>query len=534
MRSDGTLEPTDNKSIDVFDRPGGKRTTPEKGTGGYQGIAQSPGGRSLAAFAPLFDTVFIWDAASGKVTHVFKDTLGVSKKGAAGGKGIQCLAFRSEGELDFVDGAKLQRVRLGREGVETVRRVAVRRVQPTLDNVHVPDDAVMALAYSADGRRAALGTARRVVVVYETETWKELLRLSGHTRGVTGVAFAPDGRRLASCSGRYFRASVVEANDNPGEVIVWDTATWQDVLTLTRTEPSEFAGVGFGDGGRTLYAAANRVVTGPGKVPHGEVVRWVTRAGSAPAVPRPAPAPSEASAGTGVYRAGLFVARGGLVGLQSVAVHPTGELIAASIVIDRVLLWDVRTREVIAEADLPKIGLPGWRLRFTPDGAILICEGNRVSPVSVRSVPSLKEVKAQKEELSLEPLSPRDEDRGPNRQRTFPLQGREQGNSSPLSRDGEDPRPGQGGASPSSRSCRSRPRPRRARSPQRRAPRVRRHRQWQSRLCRDPAEGRERRHTLGSDISAPGSSLRGVARGRAGHQEPGRGVARLELLGSEG
>jgi WD40 repeat protein len=52
------------------------------------------------------------------------------------------------------------------------------------------------------------------VKLWDTTTGQEVFTLTGHGRQVTGVAFSPDGRRLASCSygsGRY------------DEVRVWDT-----------------------------------------------------------------------------------------------------------------------------------------------------------------------------------------------------------------------------------------------------------------------------------------------------------------------
>ncbi len=97
---------------------------------------------------------------------------------------------------------------------------------------------------------------------------------------------------------------------------------------------------------------------------------------------------------------------GGLVGLTSVTVHPSGELIAATTVINRLMLWDVQSGEVIKEAVLPEIGQPGYKVDFTADGSHLICSGKVGDRVTVVSVPDLREVHHEAESLSLKPEFP--------------------------------------------------------------------------------------------------------------------------------
>jgi WD40 repeat protein len=202
---------------------------------------------------------------------------------------------------------------------------------------------------------------------------------------------------------------------------------------LAHPDASEFAGVAFDEEGRTLFAAANPVTVSPGKLPRGEIVRWVSKAGMAglaagpvarrataastepvrsPAS-RPVEAPRASAAkmsrpretkpleGAEFRLPGNFMGTGGVTGLTSVAVHPTGELIAGATIISRLILWDVRTREVVAEAVLPPVSWPGYAIAFTQDGSHLICTiGDQVL---VRSIPGLQEAQFEDASLNLQP-----------------------------------------------------------------------------------------------------------------------------------
>jgi hypothetical protein len=69
----------------------------------------------------------------------------------------------------------------------------------------------------------------------------ERLTLKGHTGGVNGVSFSPDGQRLASAS--YDQT-----------IKLWDTATGQELLTL-KGHTSSLTGVAFSPDGKCLASA---------------------------------------------------------------------------------------------------------------------------------------------------------------------------------------------------------------------------------------------------------------------------------------
>ncbi|MEQ9379757.1 MAG: protein kinase [Pirellulales bacterium] len=59
---------------------------------------------------------------------------------------------------------------------------------------------VTGVAFSPDGRRLASGGDDNTIKLWDVETGEEVSTLTGHTAGVNSVAFSPDGRRLASGS----------------------------------------------------------------------------------------------------------------------------------------------------------------------------------------------------------------------------------------------------------------------------------------------------------------------------------------------
>ncbi|HYT91517.1 MAG TPA: protein kinase [Gemmataceae bacterium] len=80
-------------------------------------------------------------------------------------------------------------------------------------------DAVPAVAFSADGRRAVSGSNDATVRLWDLATGKELRRFEGHTDPVTSVALSADGRRALSAS-------------KDGTARLWDTESGKEVCRL--------------------------------------------------------------------------------------------------------------------------------------------------------------------------------------------------------------------------------------------------------------------------------------------------------------
>ena len=372
--SGGVTSPSEDKRLTLTD--GGRPIDVEQAVGSYVGLASSPNGKYFASADAIAGVVIVWDSATGHVVRRFDPEPRADGDGVL--VSVRGVAFRTDDDLYAIGGTSLRRLHLSDGRSERVDGATVGPT-PTFRNMHLgfADDTAITLGFSPDGRLAALGRVGGDVEVFDAERWTPITRLRLHRWEVTGVQFSADGRRLVTSAGRYVVSGEGRPSDTPGGIVVWDTATWRDCLTLAVPGCDDVAGVAWADGGHTLVAAANHLTAGTSLGVGGRVVAWDTgptkvadaladiRKGAA----TPGPSDVDPLAGKTLVFPSVAIARGGLVGFTSLAVHPSGDYVAAVDVRGTVVLWKPRTGEQVATGPLRDSS--SWRIRFDPDGKTL-------------------------------------------------------------------------------------------------------------------------------------------------------------------
>ena len=200
---------------------------------------------------------------------------------------------------------------------------AVAQRASTLKIITGHTGAVNGVAFGPDGHRIATAGLDKTVRVWDAETGQRVgAPLTGHGDNVIGVAFSPDGRRLASAS-----------MDMTARI--WDAETGQQVGAPLRGHTGSVLSVAFSpDGNWLATASSDRTVQ-----------LWDARTGS-PVAPR------------------LVGHTGSVV---SVAFSPDGQRLATASDDQTVRLWDARTGQPVGR---PLVGHTGPVLSvvFSPDG----------------------------------------------------------------------------------------------------------------------------------------------------------------------
>jgi WD40 repeat protein len=215
--------------------------------------------------------------------------------------------------------------------------------------------AVLGIAISPDGKLAATTSGRlsplspqsdNSVRVWDTETGEEIYHLGekegGHTDTITGVAFSPDGRILATGS-----------IDNT--IILWDLGTGTVIRRLTGHEDWVIRVAFTPDGQKLLSVSGNFFIT---------------------ALPIPNLRTRDASVRLWDVNTGEQILQFGEKGqghqgaVMSLAVSADGRYAASGDTNGLIILWDITTGQEVRRMESPGDWVSS--LAFTPDGSALL------------------------------------------------------------------------------------------------------------------------------------------------------------------
>jgi outer membrane protein assembly factor BamB len=121
------------------------------------------------------------------------------------------------------------------------------------------ENAALALAFSADGQALALATSSGNIKLLDPSSGKELATPTKHSDWANAVAFAPDGKLLASAGSNEFM-SATKNYQRAAEVHIWDVAAGAERGRLIGHTSRVFGAAFSPDGATLATGSADRTV----------------------------------------------------------------------------------------------------------------------------------------------------------------------------------------------------------------------------------------------------------------------------------
>jgi RNA polymerase sigma factor (sigma-70 family) len=238
---------SEDLTVKLWDLAAGKvRATLEGHASGVRAVAFSPDGSVLASAnggivwkrdEPVNEpgVVYLWDPRTGKKLAALRGhTFGVTS-----------LAFSPDGKtLAWCSSDQWHVATQKYPGEIKLWDVAAAKEVATLPS------SGHRVAFCAGGKVLASGVGA-TVTLWDVGMRKQTATLEGHTGGIAALACSPDGKLLASASGPWGG----DPNRHPGMIKIWDVATAKEAATL-EGHVEQINGLAFSPDGKTLASCS--------------------------------------------------------------------------------------------------------------------------------------------------------------------------------------------------------------------------------------------------------------------------------------
>jgi WD40 repeat protein/serine/threonine protein kinase len=180
-------------------------------------VAFSPDGKWIVS-GSHDSTVKIWDASTGRESMTFSGHKGRVCSVAFSPDGRQVVSGAWDGEVKVWDAST---------GVE-------------LTTLSGHDDFASSVLFTSDGRRVISGSYDHTIRIWNAATGGELMTLFGHNGTIEAIATSPNGKRIVSAS-----------SDRTAKV--WDAETGAELMTIPADKG--VSGIAFSPDGKTIAGA---------------------------------------------------------------------------------------------------------------------------------------------------------------------------------------------------------------------------------------------------------------------------------------
>jgi WD40 repeat protein len=182
-------------------------------------VALSPDGSKLAT-ASYDKMIYLWDPRTGAQIRPLKDHIDAVYALAFTPDGTKLISAGADRTVKVWNPATGQRLYTLSESTDSLQSLAVSpdgkqvvaggndktiRIWTIGDtagalrtSLIAHEDAILRVAWSGDGKRIATASADRSIKIFRADDLTELQTIPGQPEWVTGLAFSPDGRRLAA------------------------------------------------------------------------------------------------------------------------------------------------------------------------------------------------------------------------------------------------------------------------------------------------------------------------------------------------